>query len=452
MSGLWQAKTLAYRLFFLSAFVAIVGIGAVAWFLSNEYSRETDTRFREILIANIFNLMGSFEASSAGDLIGLPDLGDPRYNSLESGWYWQVTSTSDSTKRSSSVSLADENVDVDQSAPLTQNFQRFFSTSDKYGNDLLALEAQVFLGEGDTIYSFVVTANANEINAQVSAFTKRLAFVLSIFALSLIIASYLVVRFGLRPLSVARDNLVSVREGRCKKIEGDYPEEITPLIEETNALISSNQRVVERARTQVGNLAHSLKTPIAVLQNEIDELKPATQKLFSDQLSQMQRQVQNYLDRARISARTHTAIQKTPATFVLKQLCEVIGKLNPRIEIIQDFEDDSELMFFGDESDFQEVIGNLVENAAKFAKSKIVVSLEQHPANSKRLLLVIEDDGPGMTENEIAQAMKRGARIDEAQQGWGLGLSIVRDIIEEYQGIFKLYRSNLGGLAAEIRF
>ena len=448
---MWRAKTLASRLFFLSAIVAIVGIGIVAWFLSNEYSRETDSRFREILTANIFNLMGSFEVSSTGDLIGLPDLGDPRYNSPESGWYWQVTSTSDNAKRSSSVSLADEILIVDQSAPLTRNFQRYFVTSDKSGNDLLALEAQVFLGEGDTIYSFVVTANADEINLQVASFTNRLAVVLSIFALSLIIASYLVVRFGLRPLSVARDNLVKVREGRSKTIEGDYPEEISPLIEETNALISSNQRVVERARTQVGNLAHSLKTPIAVLQNETGELKPEKQNLFSDQLGQMQRQVQNYLDRARLSARAHTAIQKTQVAPVLKQLCEVIGKLNPNIEIIQDFEGNSDLIFHGEESDFQEITGNLMENAAKFAKNKIIVSLAQNSKNSGQLIIFIEDDGPGMTENEIAQAMKRGARIDEAQQGWGLGLSIVRDIIEEYQGTLKLYRSNLGGLAAEVR-
>jgi signal transduction histidine kinase len=222
------------------------------------------------------------------------------------------------------------------------------------------------------------------------------------------------------------------------------------LIDETNALIESNRAIVERARTQVGNLAHSLKTPLAVLTNEARDAPPGLRQILLEQTSLMRDQVQNYLDRARIAARHATVTSRTEVEPALERLVRVIGKLNPQISI-ELVPADERFVFAGESQDFEEIIGNLLENAARFARNSIRVSLMRgNGTNSGQMRIVIEDDGPGMTEDECRLALKRGTRLDESTPGSGLGLAIVRDIVSEYGGTLSLGRSSLGGLQATI--
>ncbi len=439
-------NTLASRLFILSSLAAIIGVLVVALVISADYRRNAEAKLNEVLVANVFNLMGTFEVDQNGVLIGLPDLGDSRYNLFDSGYYWSVQKLSDEASRTTSISLSDQKIIIPSTVELDQTFQRSFEMEDNTGQMLQGLEAQVFLGEGDELYSFRISANKSSLNQEISDFRSRLALILSIFAFSIVSATYLLVSLGLKPISRAVETLERVRTGEASRIDGEYPDEIEPLITQTNALIESNNTIVERARTQVGNLAHSLKTPLAVMQNELPKLAKDKQPIFKEQVDTMRSQVQVYLDRARISARSSTSIANTPLFPVLEKLSNVVSKLNPATDIDSDFDDEG-LIFEGEEHDLQEIFGNLIENAAKYASSAMKISAG---LSNGKLQIVVEDDGDGMSEKDIEKAEKRGGRVDEGKVGWGLGLSIVRDIVDEYDGSFKLSKSPMGGLKAVV--
>ncbi|MEM9329974.1 MAG: HAMP domain-containing sensor histidine kinase [Pseudomonadota bacterium] len=447
LSRFFFPNTLAWRLFLLSSVAALAGVAAVAFFISSDFRRSAESRLEELLTANIFNLMGSVQIDEKGELMGLPDLGDARYSLFDSGWYWSIEKVGEPEKRLSSLSLADRKIQIPESSDFDETFQRTFEIPDESGQLLSGLEAQIFLGEGNDLFSFKITANKSSLEAEISEFGQRLFLTLSIFALTIVLAMSQLVRFGLRPVSKAAKILADVRRGDAKRIEGEYPDEIQPFIDETNALIVSNNTIVERARTQVGNLAHSLKTPLAILQNEISSLPREKRELYREQTDNMRQQVQVYLDRARISARSSTAIAKTVLNDELEKLVTVVSKLSPDTEISSDFQTDETAFFEGEKHDLQEIFGNLIENATKYAESNVRVSTQFGDAG---IVVTVEDDGQGMSDEQIEKAMRRGGRIDEGKSGWGLGLSIVTDIVEEYSGVFELSRSQMGGLKASI--
>lgn len=439
-------RTLSARLFFLTALWAIVATSAVAWYLAESFRTGVEINLRERLTANLYNVMGSVSQTGAGQLTGGPDLRDSRFLRPGSGYYWKVSNlTGDDSL--SSASLAGGVIEVPEGAPFDSGFQREFLARDVGGQELIGIEARAFLGDGDALYSFVITANRNEADEQVSQFVQRLLIVLSLFALGFILVTFFLVRLGLNPIKQATARLADIREGKAERISGEFPLEIQPLIDETNALIVSNRNVVERARTQVGNLAHSLKTPLAVLRNEASRAAPAVRQVVEQQVQLMQSQVQTYLDRARISARSGTVTSRTEIAQSLTRLVRVMQKLNPNIDFTVTITA-SDPVFAGEQQDFEEMAGNLLENAAKFASSRVEVSAT---TAEKAIVLSIGDDGDGMTQAQIREAVKRGTRLDESKPGSGLGLSIVRDIAKEYNGTLTLGRSKLGGLNAELK-
>ncbi|MEO0329213.1 MAG: ATP-binding protein [Pseudomonadota bacterium] len=444
----FRPNTLAARLFILSSLAALVGVAAVALFIVSDYRRNAEKQLSELLEANIFNMMASLQLDEKGQLMGSPRLGDGRYQNFDSGWYWQVQEIGNPIIRKSSASLADGEITIPDNAVLDSTFQRSFETNDQMEQVLTGLESQVYLGEGNNLFSFVITANKSVVDEDVANFNRRLFIILSLFALSLVLAMSLLVRIGLKPISSATRILNEVRKGNEKKIHGEYPQEIQPLIDETNALIDSNTTIVERARTQVGNLAHSLKTPLAVIQNEMNSLPKQKREIFSEQSHAMRQQIQVYLDRARISARSSTAINTTEAIPELKKLVAVLAKLNPHLNFTSNLNETDDFQFAGEAHDLQEICGNLLENAAKYANT--AVSLKVFTHREEKFLIQIEDDGNGMDNAEIKTAMKRGNRIDEGKKGWGLGLSIVHDIVDEYSGQLQLSKSEIGGLRAVV--
>ncbi len=441
-------NTLAWRLFLLSSLAALLGVAAVGFFISENFRSSAEKRLQDVLTANVFNLMGTVQLSDSGQLMGFPDLGDARYSLIDSGWYWSVEQLGASKNRLTSPSLAGQDIEVPKSAGFDETFQRSFDLDDGTGKMLSGLEAQVFLGDGNDLFSFKITANKSTLDEEITKFRRTLFLTLLVFALSLVLAMSLLVRFGLQPLSRATRLLSDVREGKATRIDGSFPEEVQPLIDETNALISSNSTIVDRARTQVGNLAHSLKTPLAVIQNEISSLPTKKRSILAEQSDIMRQQVQVYLDRARISARSSTAIAKTPAYPELEKLISVVAKLHRNREFASDLEGIRNVNFKGEVHDLQEIFGNLIENAAKYAKSQVSITGKYDVGG---LTVTVEDDGDAMSQAQIERALRRGGRIDEGKTGWGLGLSIVTDIIDEYNADFKLSRSDLGGLKAEVR-
>ncbi len=443
--------TLSLRLFLLNACWALVAVALIAVVLTEAYRRNAERRFAELVSANLYNLMGAVQADETGRLSGKPDLGDPRYLNYATGWYWSVQSLSDAANRLTSPSLADGEISAPADIPFDPNYQRQFTLTDGRGQELAAVEAQVILGDGDQAFSFRVSGNRSELEDEIGAFRRTLVILLSLFALGFVVASFVIVRIGLAPITGATRRLADIREGRAERLDGSFPREIQPLIDETNSLIEANRSIVQRARTQVGNLAHSLKTPLAVLRNEAVSAPPGLRKILSEQTGLMQMQVQNYLDRARIAARHGTVTSRTQIDEVVNRLVRVLNKLNPQIRFEWDSKAARAIVFAGEQQDLEEIVGNLIENAARFARHKVGVSVARRDAAQGRVaLLIIEDDGPGMTAEQGEIALRRGERLDDTAPGSGLGLSIVGDIVSEYGGTLKLDRSQLGGLKVEV--
>jgi signal transduction histidine kinase len=293
------------------------------------------------------------------------------------------------------------------------------------------------------------------IRAELVRFEYALSATFLVLFVALIGSTALAVRYGLRPLRVLRDGLIAIRRGESERIAGDYPEDLAPLAAELNLLLDANREVVRRARTQVGNLAHALKTPLSVILNEAEAGSPRLAEKVSEQAEVMSRQVSFYLDRARAAARASSIGASTEFSPVLEGLLRTFQKLHRDRDLSFESSVAPGLRFRGEPQDLADLVGNLLDNAGKWARSQIVVTAEREspadPTNRSYFLVHIDDDGPGLDPHAREAALERGRRLDESRPGSGLGLSIVVDLAANYGGVLTLGDSPLGGLLATLR-
>jgi signal transduction histidine kinase len=343
--------------------------------------------------------------------------------------------------------------------PFNASFQRSYATEGNDGEELEVFESEFVLDAKNRAARFRVMGNQTELEQEIGAFQRRLLTYLSLFGVGMIAINAIAILLGLQPLRRVRNALAMVREGTAQRLDGRFPAEIEPLANETNALIENNKRIVERSRTQVGNLAHSLKTPLAVLINEGRALGGAKGKLIAEQAASMQKQVDHYLQRARVAAQRDSVVYRTPVAPLVQRMVRVLQKLNPQTALSLSLPA-ADIVFAGEREDLEELLGNLLDNAMKWAKSAVAVSVA--PISGKTsgagkegavnlFEISIEDDGPGIPEDKAREALKRGRRLDETKPGTGLGLAIVADLVNEYGGVLALERSGMGGLKAVVR-
>jgi signal transduction histidine kinase len=252
---------------------------------------------------------------------------------------------------------------------------------------------------------------------------------------------------------VLREGVAAIRRGEAEHIAGEFPQDVAPLATEVNQLIDANREIVERARTQVGNLAHALKTPLSVLMNEADSMSPALPDKVREQTEIMRRQVTFYLDRARAAARARTFGVATEVKPVVEGLVRTYEKLHGEQVLTFDVALQPGLKFRGEAQDLTDLIGNLLDNAGKWAGERVSIRATRAIEWDSDPFLVaeIDDDGPGLDKNARAAAVERGKRLDESRPGSGLGLSIVVELASIYGGSLKLDESPLGGLRAILR-
>jgi signal transduction histidine kinase len=262
------------------------------------------------------------------------------------------------------------------------------------------------------------------------------------------------VRFGLRPLRQLEAGIAEIRRGETDRVEGAFPRDIAPVAAELNLLIAANREIVERARTQVGNLAHALKTPLSVIVNEAAVSKSTFAEKVGEQVQIMRDQVSYYLDRARAATRAGAVGTATEVAPVITALQRTFEKIYRERALTITADAPAGLRFLGERQDFEEMVGNLFDNACKWASSSIDMRVENQPGETsghKLLHIIVDDDGPGLTPEEREEATRRGRRLDETKPGSGLGLSIVSDLAAAYGGSLSLATSPLGGLRAELR-
>jgi signal transduction histidine kinase len=441
-------RSIAASLFILSVGWLAVALVATAFLLTELYSRALDNSLVETLEFHIETLT---DQSLLADTPTSEQIriADPRFDRTGSGWYWAIRD-----QQGSLLNFSNSYVGM-VLGPLPGSFDdtntRTAVVEDPFGIKVRVVERAVTVN--GTPLDIMVTGSLDEILSLVEEFRGQTLIVLGAVAIMLAVMSTIVARLALRPIGLLRREVEKVREGEAASVTGSYPAELAPLSDEINELLRANAQIVERARNQVGNLAHGLKTPIAVLRNEAgaDKKNPLA-RVVSSETEKMSQLVTTYLDRARLATRSAVVGKKADATHVMLRLTRVMQKLNPRVTIAMVRPDASLPWFRGDEGDLEEMAGNLLDNACKWARSSIGVTVVAERADGvTNLLIKIDDDGPGLTEEEALKVLRRGVRLDEKTPGSGLGLDIVKELVDVYGGSLQLKRSVLGGLLAELR-
>ncbi len=442
-------RSIAFRVIGLSTLLAVAAMFLIATMISALYHERALGSADEVLEAHLHHLIGAVGVGEDGALRGTPDLGRLEFLEPDSGHYWEVEAISDGLAgllRSPSM-RGDIVLAPLAEAPFDFNYRRFYNAPGLAGEEVRVIEAEYVLGNEEQVARFRVMGNRSKLLAEIAEFNRRVFLFLALFGAGMVIINALAILFALRPLGGLRESLLRIRQGEAERLTGTFPQEIAPLAAEANALIDNSRRIIERFRTQIGNLAHSLKTPLAVIVNEARTANDARGRLIADQAMSMQRQIDHYLRRARIAAQRDSVAFHTPVGEPLGRMVRVFSRLHPARHFDADLP--AGAIFAGEKEDLEEIAGNLLENAAKWSASRIRLSVRQG-SGTDRIVLSVEDDGPGIPQERAEEALKRGQRLDETKPGTGLGLSIVSDLVSEYFGRLELDRSPLGGLRASV--
>jgi len=401
------------------------------------------------------------------DSMGQPEKGavvpNNTYESLfevtQSGWYWQIKPLDEADGRmlvSPSLATAALPLPVANGIVPDASGARWMTARGPRGEPLRLVEVIDTLGHepDQPRYSIVVAGPLDWSERQISEFRTRLTIALALAGIGLLAVTLFQVRFGLLPLRQIELGLANIRAGAATRLEGELPVEIEPLQTELNALIRSNQEIVDRARTHVGNLAHALKTPLTVVTNEVRGEKTGLGAKVAEQAQIMKDSVQHYLERAQIAARTGVIGRVTPVAAVVGPVVRTLERIHEDRYVSIAVECPADARFQGERQDLEEMLGNLLDNACKWARHTVTLSVEVRPATERgrkrRLAITVADDGPGLTEEQRARIGKRGLRLDETKPGSGLGLSIVIELAQSYQGSCALAASPKGGLAVHL--
>lgn len=448
-----RTNSLSFRLFVLAAVWSLLALAVAGAFLLADHRMRVDRGHEAFLDLLLLNVIATTDIAEDGSLLGAPQAGDGRFLSLHSGWYWQVSRIDEADGAMTSPSLAGERLVLPSrdEAPFDSEFRRVTEIAGPENSRLKAIERLVLLGEEAAEFSFVAAGDLSVPETTISEFRTRLTAVFAVLGVGLVVITVAQVRFGLRPLRRVGRAVTAIREGRADRLDNDYPEEIAPLSHEINALIESNAQIVERARMHVGNLAHALKTPLSVITNEARAAEGPLADKVAEQAAVMRHQLDYYLDRARMVAGAGAIGTVTELRPVIEPLERAMRRIYAERDVTLIVSLDDGLTFQGERQDLEEMIGNLVDNAFKWARSHVQVTCLLASEAPKRLEIVVDDDGPGLTPDQRAEAMRRGRRLDETKPGSGLGLSIVSELAALYQGEFELGEAPGGGLRARLR-
>jgi signal transduction histidine kinase len=426
--------------------------------LSTYHRRTTELGFDERLNVYLKALVADVASFGESDRTEPGSLGEPRFELPLSGWYWQIAKID--TERDSDRQIRTSKSLFAARLPAMSDLgvrARREGVAEAYakgpdGRDIRMVERLIDLGD-DGRYLVTVAGDPEEIIREIRQFNLALLGTFAILGLALAATSFAQVRFGLGPLASLRGALNEIRRGEAQRIEGAFPPDIAPLAEELNLLVDANHEIIERARTHVGNLAHALKTPISVIVNEADADETPLAEKVREQTQIMRDQVQYYLDRARAAARAAAVGSVTEVEPVVASMVRTFTKIQKARGILFTSMVEDGLRFRGERQDLEEMLGNLTDNAGKWAHASVRITAQrgddiapERPA----LVFLIDDDGPGLEPDARKEATRRGRRIDETVPGSGLGLSIVVDLAQLYGGTFALEDSPMGGLRARL--
>jgi signal transduction histidine kinase len=450
-----RANSLAVRLFLWATVLTVVILIVTGIALSTLYRHAVERAFDRRLDVYLRTLVADVASPEDSGEKFPQSIGEPLFELPLSGWYWQVTRLdAKSPEVHSSRSLWDSNLPrLPGARPAGETEYRQGYARGPEDQELRLVERNIDLGT-DGRYLVAVAGDASEIDDETHNFNRTIVITFTGLTLALLLTTALQVRFGLAPLTRISESLAAIRSGRAERLEGEFPVEIAPLARETNALIEANREIVERARTHVGNLAHALKTPLSVIVNEAATRgNDSFAHKVLEQADIMRDQVARQLERARLAARS-TRIALVDVPPIVTALARTMEKLHREREIAIDVEVPEHARFHGEQQDLEEMLGNLVDNGCKWARSRVAIEvLAEQPAgvgDKGKVRILVDDDGPGLSPAQREQVALRGRRLDETKPGSGLGLSIVVELAGLYGGVLTLGTAPIGGLRAEL--
>jgi signal transduction histidine kinase len=419
--------------------VLLIGGGiALDRVLSNSVEDNFDDQLEYVLTA----MIASAEIGPDGEVRMNRPLGDQRFLEPNSGLYWQISAKN--AIPFLSRSLWDRELKADGKY---RDLAVHFRDSDEFpGEPLRVAERSIILPDSDRRWSFIVAENRASLDSQISALRSVLISSFLLLALGLIILAALQTFYGLWPLRAVRESIAEMRSGQRTRVSRPLPDEVMPMVNELNDLLDHNEKQAEEARRHAGNLAHALKTPLTVIMNSATAKATDLDETVIREATTMRRQVDHHLARARAVGRRGHAHSRANVWDSLESVERAVSRLYAHVRL--DMDGSKTLAVRVERQDLDEMLGNLIENAAKYGGGSVFVTVQD--ANDFVDMLV-EDDGNGIPEKERERIFDRGARLDTGKPGTGLGLAIVRDVAEIYDGTVELEESeDLGGLLVRL--
>jgi signal transduction histidine kinase len=438
-----RRKSLSWRIITLSAIWITLALLVTALLLFYSYSVHIKKHYDAHVNMHLEEMVAAASLDESGGLVLLAEPSDPRFDTLHSGWYYEIRHDGEVLARSRS--LGDQA--LDHGGLGTGDGLRVAEIEGLKNEKLRVQTLEIPAGIPGERLLLIASAPMVPITEDVEDLAEHVIISFILLGTGLILAVVLQVKIALRPLNSIGKGIGRIREGVSDRLTEPYPREVQQLVDELNNLIDHNAVLLKRARNQLGNLAHSIKNPLTVIANEARTLEPARQELILDQTSDIRESVDHHLSRARIFGTENVLGTRSKANAVATDLAYALRRIYKDRNLEFELGGLCSCAFRGEAQDLEEMLGNLMDNACKWAASTVAVSCETRDG---RLLLCVEDDGPGIPALNTEMVLKRGHREDEKVQGHGLGLSIVQEIAELYGGTLSLGRSSLGGLRAEL--
>ena len=436
----WASRSINLRLLLAVLLMVLLALPVAGWLLAHHYRTAAVNAFDERLEATLNVVIAGVTYDPLAEQLNYERaLGDPRFDHVYSGWYWQITD--DANHSVTSRSLWDQRLPVLESERVTAR-----TLPGPRGQQLRVVERDIYLAPLETPLHVSVAARDDDLREDIQEFQQMLWLGLLGLGALLLGVLALQVRWGLAPLRRMNANLREVEQGRTEQLETRLPDELATLAKSMNAVLARDQRLIERGRHTAGNLAHALKTPISVMRLLAKQLPSESRSAWEAELSRIDSAVRHHLARASAAGE---GVRFAPVALqgTLAPLITGLARLAQRRHITLRQTVDSGVRVHMDGQDLQEMVGNLLDNALRWGKSDVHIRLQ---AQSEMLLLVVSDDGPGMTPQECQAAVQRGRRLDEQRSGSGLGLAIVTDLVTLYHGQMRLQRAESGGLEVVI--
>jgi signal transduction histidine kinase len=389
-------------------------------------------------------MIASAEIGPDGEVRLNRPMGDQRFLEPYSGMYWQISGEGFDLFRSRS--LWDQALRVNPAHGDEKS--HFYDSYELPDEQLRIVERDIYLPTSKTRWRFQVAQGREALDAQIQTLRSTILKSFALLAIGLIAMAALQTLYGLWPLRKLRVAIVDMRAGRARRVEGQLlPTEVEPLVAELNGLLEHNEKQAEEAREHAGNLAHALKTPLTVIMNAATAKAPDLGETVMREAATMRRQVDHHLARARAVGRRGHAHSRSDIWPSLQSVERAVSRLYDNVRL--DIAGDKDLVVRVERQDLDEVLGNLIENAAKYGGGSVFVTVQR---DGDFVEVLVEDDGPGINPEDRDRLFSRGVRLDISKPGTGLGLAIVRDVAEIYGGTISLEESeDMGGLLARLR-